>query len=396
MARCPVCGSGVTITSLGRTGLSQEELSTLAEHVKSGTLKDVLRIAEISFRRLDPEKTSVEFQVNESMAKLKATSEEMNDKFMQQQRQFIEQLSHTEEEEKMQVIKEYEEKQFAVLRNFEKEITEKAKSMESLEKERLREYTELTQCLKEIREKIIGTGIGDVGEIVSLVDLKKTVPTDSFSEVKAAKHGSDIVATVKENGKTCGRITISVKYQQTWSNDFLTQLAKNMKEDGTHFGMLVSKKFPREALSTKAWVTQDDEGNTVILVKPEYTPLVYIGLRQAAVHWFVATQLIKRRDAEVNESEKMARALASWINGAEFDDSVKYIDNARREAERTTAHLHQLQTYVSTKVAEAIKFQSALVEHLMHAKNLVGKLRELLNGSPCSSCDNNAEVLVHD
>lgn len=385
MARCPVCGSDVGVASLGRTGLSPEELCILGEHVKNGTVKDVLRIAEIALRRIDPERTSVEFQVNDSISKLKQTSEQMTEKFMQQQKQFIHDLSQTEEKEKTELVKKYEEKQTSMLKDFQKEIDERVKAVENLEKERLREFTELNQSMKEIREKIIGTGIGDVGETITVVDMKKTVPSDSFSEVRAAKHGTDIVATVKEKGKNSGKITISVKYQNTWSNDFMAQLAKNMREDGTRWGMLVTKKFPKEALGTKAWVTEDDAGNTVILVKPEYAPLVYIGLRQAAIHWFEARQLLKNREAEVTEAEKTAKALAAWINGEEFEETVRYIDNAKKEAEKTTAHLHQLHNYVSTKITETVKCQDFLVEHLMHAKNLIGRLRELLNGTPGSS-----------
>lgn len=392
MARCPVCGCDVEVTSLGRTGLSPEELCILGEHVKNGTLKDVLRIAEIALRRIDPERTSVEFQVNDSISKLKEASDKMTEKFMQQQKQFIQELSHTEEKEKTKLIQEYEEKQTAMLKDFQKQIEERVKTVETLEKERLREFTELNQSMKEIREKIIGTGIGDVGETITVVDLKKTVSTDSFSEVRAAKHGTDIIATVKEKGKNCGKITISVKYQNTWSNDFMTQLAKNMREDGTRWGMLVTKKFPKEALSAKAWITDDDAGNTVILVKPEYAPVTYIGLRQAAIHWFEARQLLKNGEAEVSEAEKTAKALTAWINGEEFEETVRYIDSAKKEAEKTTAHLHQLHNYVSTKITEAVKLQDFLVEHLMHAKNLIGRLRELLNGTPETSSGKEEKV----
>lgn len=394
MARCPVCGSDVEMTSLGRTGLSSEELCILGEHVKNGTLKDVLRIAEIALRRIDPERTSVEFQVNDSISKLKEASDKITEKFMQQQKQFIQELSQTEDKEKTKLIQEYEEKQTAMLKDFQKQIEERVKTVETLEKERLREFTELNQSMKEIREKIIGTGIGDVGETITVVDLKKTVSTDSFSEVRAAKHGTDIVATVKERGKNCGKITVSVKYQNTWSNDFMTQLAKNMREDGTRWGMLVTKKFPKEALSTKAWITEDDAGNTVILVKPEYAPVTYIGLRQAAIHWFEARQLLKNREAEVSEAEKTAKALTAWINGEEFEETVRYIDSAKKEAEKTTAHLHQLHNYVSTKITEAVKLQDFLVEHLMHAKNLIGRLRELLNGTPETSSGKEARRIV--
>jgi hypothetical protein len=49
----------------------------------------------------------------------------------------------------------------------------------------------------------------------------------------------------------------------------------------TRFGVLVSKTFPKEALGNNACLMKTREGNSVILVKPEYAPLAYVGLRQA-------------------------------------------------------------------------------------------------------------------
>lgn len=143
---------------------------------------------------------------------------------------------------------------------------------------------------------------------------------DSFDETRASKHGTDIIATVNENGTTCGAVTVSVKYTQKWENDYLEQIANNMQEDHSKFGVLVSKTFPKEALSDKAWVMKTREGNSVILVKPEYAPLAYFGLRQATIMWFQTRQLQERKEHEAEEMEKTFKALMYWINGEEFRD----------------------------------------------------------------------------
>src|SRR5581483_2646156 len=226
-----------------------------------------------------------------------------------------------------------------------------------------------------------------VGEIVTLLDLKKAVPSDSFSESRAAKHGTDIIATVKDKGRTCGTITVSVKYQNTWSNEFLGQISRNMKEDGTKWGILVTKSFPREALSEKAWITESDEGNTVILVKPEYAPLSYVGLRQAVIHWFETRQLLNSRDAEVTEAEKVVAALTAWVNGEQFQDAIRFLDKVEKEAEKTRTGLHQIQNYLSTKLTDASRCQDAIIESVIHAKALVGGLRELLESPPSGAAD---------
>lgn len=353
----------------------------IEEYVKNGTIRDVLRIAEIALRRLDPEKTGIELQVNNAVAKLRVSSIQMTEKFIEGQKQFVQELSKGDGKEKERLVMEYEEKQIALLKEFQKDVAERAKNVEQLEKERLRELTELKLGMNEIRQKIVGAGIGEVGEMMTLLDLKKSVLADSFSEARAAKHGTDIVATVKDKGRICGNVTVSIKYQQTWSSEFLRQIGKNMKEDGTRWGILVTRAFPREALSTKAWVTDDESGNTILLVKPEYAPLAYIGLRQAVIHWFEAKQFMKSKEAEVTETEKVMEVLSNWINGDEFEATVRFIDNARKEAEKTRENLLQVQNYLNARLSDAAKFQDVIIEHLMHARSLVGRLRELLAGS---------------
>ncbi len=63
---------------------------------------------------------------------------------------------------------------------------------------------------------------------------------DYFDETRAFKHGTDIIEKVNENGIICGTITISVKYAQTWSSEFTEQITRNMKTDGSRFGILVT------------------------------------------------------------------------------------------------------------------------------------------------------------
>lgn len=384
---CPVCGNSAEMEMLSKLGITPEELHSVEQYIKNGTFRDVLSIAEVALRRLDPDKTGLELHVNNAIGKIKDSAAEISEKFGKAQKQLMEELAKAEEKEKSKIIKEYEEKQVSLLKDFQKEIMDRTKSVEQLEKDRLRELSELKQSISDMREKIIGTGIGDVGEIVTLLDLKKAVPSDSFSESRAAKHGTDIIATVKDKGRTCGTITVSVKYQNTWSNEFLGQISRNMKEDGTKWGILVTKSFPREALSEKAWITESDEGNTVILVKPEYAPLSYVGLRQAVIHWFETRQLLNSRDAEVTEAEKVVAALTAWVNGEQFQDAIRFLDKVEKEAEKTRTGLHQIQNYLSTKLTDASRCQDAIIESVIHAKALVGGLRELLESPPSGAAD---------
>jgi vacuolar-type H+-ATPase subunit H len=124
------------------------------------------------------------------------------------------------EGDKVQIVKDYEQKYKPVMEALQKEVVHATRATEKLEKENQIKYSELNESIKEIREKIVGVGIGNISEIATIRDLKEVVPTDSFSEARASKDGSDIVATVKEKGTVCGVVTISNKCTQhvrVWS-----------------------------------------------------------------------------------------------------------------------------------------------------------------------------------
>lgn len=88
-----------------------------------------------------------------------------------------------------------------------------------------------------------------------------------------------------------------------------------MRDDGSRFGIIVTRTFPREALSSKTWIADAEEGKTVILVKPEYASVCYFGLREAVIHWFETRKILKRKEEESDESQKTFKALITWING---------------------------------------------------------------------------------
>lgn len=381
--RCPFCGSNIEAASLGRLGLSVNELHLVAKHARDGTLKDVLTVAEIALRRLDPEKMSTEFQVNEAMSKLREVSDSTIKAFMKETTDFISAICQGKEADKIRLVKEYEQKYQPMIEALQKDILNRSKDIERIERSNQMQYSELNQGIKEIKEKIIGTGIGNVSEMVTIRELKEVVPTDSFSEARATKGGTDIIAVVKENATVCGTITISNKCTQKWESQFLSQINRDMKDDGSRFGILVTKAFPREALSSKAWVVDVEEGKTVILVKPEYASVCYFGMREALIHWFETRKILKRKEEESDESDKTFKALMMWINGEEFEDAIRHIDDAKKATEETRNQVVLMRNYINIQLEKVTKFQNSIEHNLMYTKGLVGKLRELLNsGSP--------------
>ena len=331
-------------------------------------------------RRIDPERTSVEFQLNEAVSKLRQTLQDMAKRSMNESQEFLEKYSQAKETEKAQLVKQYQEKKLEEMKNFQKDISDRTKTIENLEKQNQSQYSEIRQNISEIKEKIVGTGIGRVSELMTIRDLKEVVPSDSFSELRASKGGTDIVGTVKENGLVYGTITISNKCTQKWSGDFTTQIVRNMRDDGSQFAILVSKVFPGEALSSKAWVMDVEDGKSVILVKPEYAPLAYFGLRQGAIHWFETRRMLKRKEEEENEAEKISRALIAWINGEEFQAITRCLKDAREDAEKTKQEMQHIEEYIHAKVTSTLVHQQKIIDRMLQAKNTLETLRRLLEG----------------
>jgi len=360
--RCPICEGDVEMPKLAKLGLSIDELAKIKDYTSDGTIGQRLRIAELAMHRIDPERLSTEYQVNDAIIKLKRFMEDALDK---------------EEERRVQLTEGYEQKGLTTLQG----IAAAIGRLEKLWSENQRQHTDINRDLSEIVRKIGGTGIGNVGEIMTITDLKRVSPMDSFDETRALRHGTDIIGRVNENGIICGTITVSVKYTQGWDNDFVDQISRDMKKDGSRAGILVSKAFPREALSEKAIVKRTDDGNSIIVVKPEYAPLAYFGLRQATLAYFQTRQLLERRAQEEDEMEHTFKALIEWINGEEFQQAATYIDCAIREADKTRQLIHQIENYVANKSAEVVKCQDQIAKYLTQTVGLVQRLRELLNGN---------------
>ena len=383
---CPLCDQSVDLSKLDKLRLSYEQLKVLKHHIKNETIGHMITIADIVLRQMNPEITSIEYQMNETLSKLRTVLDTMNEESHNKIEKLIEKILGTDVNKRTELIENYEKENGDTLEKIDKSL----KSLQFFWSENQRQDSEVKRMLNEIIQKIGGTGIGNVGEIMVIRDLKQVSPMDSFDGTRAAKHGSDIVAKVNENGIICGSITISVKCTQTWSNEFMSQITRDMKVDGSRCGILVTRAFPKDALSDKACVRKTDEGNSVILVKPEYASLAYFGLRQATLTWYHTKEQMKNRIEENDEMEKTFTALLTWINGEDFQEVLIYIDCAIDEANKTRETMHQVQNYIRIKTEEANKSQGNLIKYLTQTKSLVRKLRELLNGNS-SAIDNRNE-----
>ena len=163
------------------------------------------------------------------------------------------------------------------------------------ESDRAREFSYLENSINEIRNRLFGVSIGSVQEKISSLYLKQSCPNDHFSEEMADKHGTDIIASVMENGNwyvdgepvytmCVGKISISIKKQKKWHNNFLDQLEKNIQSDKTRWGLLITAAFPNEALNQNIWTARTPTNRLVLIVKPAFAPVAYFAIRQMVVY----------------------------------------------------------------------------------------------------------------
>jgi hypothetical protein len=129
------------------------------------------------------------------------------------------------------------------------------------------------------------------------------------------------------------------------------------------------------------YVPSDMEGKTVIVVKLEYAPLAYFALRHVAIHLFKTQQTCEVKDAEDDEALRTFNVMMAYINGPNFQQSINHIDKTIKDAQESRNCLTQMRTYVNTYIDKSIKFQNSIEENLNGAKDLIWKLRELLNSN---------------
>lgn len=317
---CPVCGQNTDIHDLGRAGLTTDELLRLRQYIKDGTLGKMLTMSEIVLQRLDPTSTSVELSVSEALMKLSTMVGEKMD--------------------------------------------------------------QNNRVLSGISEKIAGPGIGEVFEMITTEELRQAFSQDEFDTTQAQKHGTDIIATVYERKNQVGKISISVKDTKVWTNEFIEQLEKNMKQDSTRVGILVSKKLPKRVNPTGE--VFHNNGYLYFLVHPQYMKAIYGALRQVVIHIHDTDQYIVSKEQELMRIGHISKALAQWISGSEYQEIVNILEQINEASVETVEDLQQTENYVERQMKKACEKQRKIQKQILNQKSLLKGLTDLLK-SPIES-----------
>jgi len=224
-----------------------------------------------------------------------------------------------------------------------------------------------------------GTGKGEVAELATLQALRQLFPHDDFDDTKASKGGSDTIAKVFDRKTEVGKITISVKDTKVWKNDFKDQIEKNMGDDSTKIGILVSQKLPKRA--NEAGEEVHSNGLLYYLVHPRHVTSLYAGLRQVVIHMHETEQYITNKERELMQIGKISKALAQWISGDERKQFQLELDAVKQNAEQSIEGLQKIEAYNTREFKKVCDKQTRILRHVLNQESNLRGLKELLNGT---------------
>jgi len=223
-----------------------------------------------------------------------------------------------------------------------------------------------------------GTGKGEIAEMLISETFRQFFPQDEFDTKNAAKGGSDLVAKVFRKTEV-GKITISIKNTKTWKHEYLEQIERNMEQDSTKVGILVTNKLPKKANPTGELI--HNNGVLYCLVHPDHVKSLYVGLRQVVIHMHETKQYITTKEQELMRIGHISKALAQWISGDEFKEIQGILDEIRKDSSETTELHQKIQNQMMRDIKKANDKQSSIQQHVLNQRSLLSRLKNLLSKS---------------
>jgi hypothetical protein len=249
----------------------------------------------------------------------------------------------------------------------------------------------IDQLRKELTEKqhkmngtlnsiVGGTGKGEIAEMLTSETLRQLFPQDEFDTTTAPKGGSDLVAKVFDRKTEVGKITISIKNTKIWKSEFLEQLEKNMEQDNTKVGILVSNKLAKKANPTGE-PYHNKGGLLYFVVHPDNVKSLYVGLRQIVIHMHESYQNSTNQEQELMRIGQISKALVQWIRGDEYKEIQNTLEFINEESGETTKILQKTLNTMTKDIKKANDRQSRIQQHVLNQQSLLSGLKNLLNKS---------------
>lgn len=98
--------------------------------------------------------------------------------------------------------------------------------------------------LQSALDKKTAEELGEAAELDLFEALKAEYEGDRIERVNKGQPGADILHTVVNNGKECGKIIYDSKNHKAWRNEFVTKLAADQMAAQAEHAILSTRKFP--------------------------------------------------------------------------------------------------------------------------------------------------------
>jgi hypothetical protein len=224
-----------------------------------------------------------------------------------------------------------------------------------------------------------GTGKGEIAEMLISETFRQLFPQDEFDTKDAAKGLTDLVAKIFDRKIQVGKITISVKNTKLWKGEFQEQIERNMEQDSTKVGILVTKTLPKKANPTGELI--HNNGVLYCIVHPDHVKSLYVGLRQVVIHMHKSQQQFETKEQELMRIGNISKAFAQWISGEEFEEIQRTLDEISKDSNQTTELHQKIQNEIIRDIKKANDKQSSIQQHVLNQRSLLGGLKNLLSQS---------------
>lgn len=185
-----------------------------------------------------------------------------------------------------------------------------AQKMKEKEALHASEKQKLSDQLLAMQRKVASLeGEGD--DIVFLDELKSAFPGDQFESIKK-NDGADIIHTVKQGKKVCGKIVYDCRNRKSWQDKFAGLLHADMVSAGAMHAILATTKFPKKG-------QQVCKAQGVVLVHPGRVVVIADILREEVIRSFA------QRVSDEDRSKKTAK-LYDFITSEQFGNVLESLD----------------------------------------------------------------------
>ncbi len=248
---CPHCGKDVEISEAIVHQLSQKVREEERKLLQAQFEKEKIKEAEEKEKLLRKEFEEEAKEREKDLLEAKKTEQQLKDLLEKQEKEREEAEEKIKEEAKKSAQKEAQEAEALKLRQKDIQLEQVQKIAETFKKE----AEDLKRKLEQGSQQLQGEAL----ELNLEAKLKETFPNDEFLPIPKGVEGADIWQKIRFNGKVVGSIIWETKRTKAWSNSWLSKLKDDSAKISASEAIIVSQVLPEEVTSFDRkdgiWVT---------------------------------------------------------------------------------------------------------------------------------------------